>query len=115
MQRETQMRLNHILDACEAVQRFVEDHTFESYKADEVVRSAVERKLMIVGEALAIIRRTDRRMLHQVPDHRAIIDFRNILVHDYAVVEDELVWSIVIESVPELIETVSELLDRAEN
>jgi hypothetical protein len=57
--------------------------TFADYDADPMLRSAVERQLMIVGEALNRLRRIEPELLASITDSRKIIAFRNILGHGY--------------------------------
>jgi uncharacterized protein with HEPN domain len=40
-----------MLDAAEAVVRFVSGHTLATYTSDDLLRAAVERKVEIIGEA----------------------------------------------------------------
>ncbi|NLF38864.1 hypothetical protein GX586_05425 [bacterium] len=53
MKDETRAHLYDVLRAAQAVMRFVAGTTYASYAADEQLRSAVERKCEIMGEALA--------------------------------------------------------------
>jgi len=47
------------MQAADRVVRFTRGKTFDDYRADELLRSGVERQLAIVGEALARLRRID--------------------------------------------------------
>lgn len=78
----------------------------------ELLRSAVERKLMIVGEALNQMLRLEPDLEHQIPDARQIIDFRNILVHGYYAIEHETVWGILQKDLPVLTQQIQELLGK---
>ena len=84
--------------------------SFEDYRCDLMFRSAVERQLMIVGEALNQAVRRDEEIGRRIPDTRDIIRLRNIIAHGYAVVEDATVWGIVQADVPVLQEQVKGLL-----
>lgn len=53
MQPDSQKLLWDALQAADRVARFLEGRNFENYCLDEQLRSAVERQLEIVGEALA--------------------------------------------------------------
>ena len=81
-----------------------------SYAADELRRSAVERQLEIVGEALKNLRNADPETAQLIPDLARIIGLRNILAHGYAVVDDAVVWSAASQRVPELLAAVDLLL-----
>ena len=61
------------------------------YSADALLRSAVERQLTIVGEALNRLKKIEPAAASSITDARQIIAFRNILVHGYDIVRDEVV------------------------
>ena len=98
------------LRAARAVKGFVASQTFESYCANELVRSAVERKFEIIGEALNRINRDDPELLARIRHYRDIISFRNILVHGYDAIDDRIVWGVIEEDLDDLIADVSRLL-----
>ncbi|HEY4079526.1 MAG TPA: HepT-like ribonuclease domain-containing protein [Burkholderiaceae bacterium] len=50
------------------VRRFVQGKSFDDHLSDEVLRSAVERQLEIVGEALNQLRRADPATAALVPN-----------------------------------------------
>jgi len=82
----------------------------DAYAADELRRSAVERQLEIIGEALKNLRKTDPDIGDQIPEIARIIGLRNILAHGYTVVDDAVVWSAASQRVPELLAVVARLL-----
>ncbi|MGI8815584.1 MAG: HepT-like ribonuclease domain-containing protein [Pseudonocardia sp.] len=86
------------------------------YELDELVRSAVERQLEIVGEALNQLAKIDPQRAARVPELRQIVDFRNVLIHGYAAVDDALVWRAAADKLPALRIVVQALLeeDRAD-
>lgn len=81
--------------ALERVARFVAGRSFEEYLLDELLRSAVERQLAIVGEALGQLRKVDAQTASTIPELPRVVAFRNILIHAYANVDDRLVWGVV--------------------
>lgn len=96
--------------AAERVSRFTAGKTFGDYRADEILRSAVERQLGIVGEALAALRRVDPALAAEIPELPRIVAFRNILVHGYATVDDRLVWGVVERDLAGLRDALARLL-----
>ncbi|MGM1017340.1 MAG: HepT-like ribonuclease domain-containing protein [Actinomycetota bacterium] len=83
------------------------------YLADALRRSAVERQLEIIGEALNSLRKHDPETAERVPDIKRIIGLRNILIHGYAVVDDAVVWAAARMKVPELLASIDAFLDEA--
>ena len=109
MKDEVLAHLHDIAQAGKALKAFVGGRTFEHYAADEELRSAVERKFEIMGEALRRIARDDPVTLQQIRDHRDIISFRNILVHGYDAIDDQIVWSVIEDDLDNLLEDVATL------
>lgn len=97
--------------AAELVSSFVAGRTWEDYESDPLLRSAVERQFMIVGEALNSLRRTDGGLAARVPGLARIVAFRNVLVHGYASLNDRLVWEVATEQAPALIVLLGDLLE----
>lgn len=81
MQPETKKYLYDVLQACEAILDFTKGRALEDYEKDLMRRSAVERQLMIIGEALNQPRRMDADVEEHVKDVRDIISLRNVIVH----------------------------------
>lgn len=103
--------LDDIRQACLRVSEFAAGKTLHDYKSDAFFRSAVERQLMIIGEALRGATRQDPAVVARLPESGRIIAFRNILVHQYFGIEDDIVWVIITKRVPELLAVVLDLLN----
>lgn len=76
MQRDHRCYLWDALRAAESVQAFVRGKTFEAFIEDDLVRSAVERQLQIIGEALSQFAKVDPQIASNVAELRRIIAFR---------------------------------------
>jgi uncharacterized protein with HEPN domain len=79
-----------------------------------MLRSAVERQLMIVGEALNRLKKVEPTAAASVTDSRRIIAFRNVLVHGYDIVRDEVVWGILETDLTTLTRDVETRLEQGE-
>ena len=73
-------------------------------------RSAVERKLGIIGEAFAKLEEAGPALTENFPEMRKIIGMRNRIVHGYDNVDEELVWDVVQNRLPALQQKVEALL-----
>jgi uncharacterized protein with HEPN domain len=83
-----------ILYAISLIDEFLGDiNLFSQYQVDRKTKSAVERQLAIIGEAIKKIKEIDGNEL--ISYHSSIIGFRNILVHSYDSINDEMVWAII--------------------
>lgn len=59
-----------------------------------------------------MIAQRDPELFSAISEGRQIIDFRNLLTHEYLKVSDRVVWGAVQTDLPELVERCSQLLDR---
>ena len=114
MEAEILKSLYDIKDATAAILKFVQDKTYDDYREDDLLKSGVERKFEIIGEALNRIKRNNLQILDKIRDHRSIISFRNILAHDYNSVDHTVVWGIIEENLDNLYTDVVKLLEEAE-
>jgi len=76
MRLESKKYLYDIARAAALATEFVANKSFSEYASDLMLRSAVERQLEIVGEALAQLARTDPATASQISEHKRIIAFR---------------------------------------
>ncbi len=102
--------LQDILDAISDVESFFIDYPmrFDVFEKDYLRRSAVERKVEIMGEAMNRIKKADPTI--EIPNARDIIGTRNRIIHAYDNVRPEFLWGLVIRHIPELKQDVERIL-----
>ena len=101
-QRDPRAYVHDVKEAADAITEFVAGIDALGYAKDDLIRSAVERKFEIVGEALTRLLKTAPDLAHRVSNLSEIIGFRNFLAHGYDSVNHARVWSIIVESLPKL-------------
>lgn len=111
MPTRTTKYLWDIQEAAAAVTQFTEGRSLEDFLGDRMLRSAVEREMITVGEAIAALDRHAPEIAAQITEHDQVIGFRNVLVHGYDDVDYENVWSIITSKLPILVEEVRGLLE----
>ena len=90
-----------MVDAIVKIQEFTRAMEEEDYLNSELVQSAVERKLEILGEAARRLS-TEFQVQNTEIDWRNAIGLRNMIIHRYDQVEQERIWDIIQEILPEL-------------
>lgn len=102
--------LEDIRDAAAFIVQVTAGVTLERYKADRVLRQAVERNFEIIGEAVKRIAAADPGTAARIGHHAQIIAFRNILIHGYDLLDHALVLTTAEQQVPRLLAEVEALL-----
>jgi uncharacterized protein with HEPN domain len=82
---------------------------FEEYCGDRKTRRAVEREVEIIGEAARKVSAGFRDAHPEIP-WRKIIGQRHKLAHEYAEIQDEVIWRVATVHIPVLIERLRPLL-----
>lgn len=93
--------IRDMTDACERIKRFVANNSLAEYQQNDLLRSAVERQIEIIGEAARRVSDEFRRSHPEIP-WRPVIAQRHILAHEYGEVEDALIWRVATVHVPAL-------------
>lgn len=110
MKPETEKLLIDAREASRAVLHFVSGRSLDDYKTDLMLRSAVERQMFIVGEAISQLRRVDPSTFDRISEAKRIIGFRNLLAHGYGQVDDSRVWDMIENDVPKTMAEIEHLL-----
>uniref|UniRef100_UPI0040482E1E HepT-like ribonuclease domain-containing protein n=1 Tax=Mariniflexile sp. TaxID=1979402 RepID=UPI0040482E1E len=80
MMEKSKKYLSDIFMAIDLIEKFIVDITdFNSYQNDLKTQSAVERQLVIIGEALNQLKKVQPHL--EIENDKQIIAFRNRLVH----------------------------------
>ncbi len=101
--------LNDIKESIENIISFTNNLSFEMYCADIKTIHAVQHNFMIIGEAAARIPESFKEGNNQI-NWRQIKDFRNVIVHDYFGIDNNIVWDIIQLNLSELKAQIDELL-----
>jgi uncharacterized protein with HEPN domain len=110
MRLEWRKHLEDVRQAAARVEELTDGRTRDEYASNALLRSGVERQLTIIGEALVRLTKEAPDLASRLPDLRRIIAFRNVLVHGYDALDDDIVWDVSRTHVPALLADVSDLL-----
>ncbi len=98
--REDRERLQDILEAIEKIEKYAIQgrHAFDT---DELIQSWIVNQLRILGEAARTLSPQTQEQFPSIPWSK-IIGMRHILIHQYFAIDEDLVWRVVEEFLPEL-------------
>ncbi len=110
LQDEDRIRLRHMLDyACEAAD-LARSHSRSDLDTDRLLGLGLVRLLEIVGEAAGRISEGLRAEQTSIPWPR-IVGLRNRLIHGYDSVDMDILWEILTNDLPPLIESLQAIPD----
>lgn len=112
MDERVAQHLEDLLNALDRIQTLTVDMDEQSYCAEDawMIRAAVERFIIIGAEALIWLRHHESTVFATIPDGAGAISLRNVLVHQYQHVDDDVIWRTVVSSLPGLRAQTSAIL-----
>ncbi|MDL5054685.1 DUF86 domain-containing protein [Oscillatoria laete-virens NRMC-F 0139] len=89
--------------AIQEIELFIDGKSYEDFNGERLLQVAVEREFEIIGEALHRIQTIDKeRLAVVVPEYRKIIGLRNVIAHGYDVIDNEALWDLAVNKLPDL-------------
>ena len=98
-----------IREAAQDILSFTDGLTLSAFVANRQKLLAVERAIEIIGEAARRVSPAFQTSHPEIP-WRAMIGQRNVLAHDYAEIDYEVIWKTVNEDLTPLIDRIGSLL-----
>ena len=102
MRPEVKKFLADALDCAKSIETFARGRTFADLEQDNLLRSAIYYKFVIIGEALTQMRRIDEATFERITEVYRIVGFRNQIVHGYEKIQDNMTWQIIQDKLPVL-------------
>jgi uncharacterized protein with HEPN domain len=111
MSRDWTYYLEDIAASSAKILRYTKDMDFEAFVANEQAFDAVIRNLEIVGEAAKQLPEAARALMPEIEWGMAA-KFRDVIVHHYFGLDNQIVWDVVSNKMPAIFEASSSLLQR---
>jgi len=105
------VRLQHILDAIYDIENYTRNITIDEFSKSSEKKFASVKQLEIIGEAASKITRETKTDNPEL-EWPKIVALRNILVHEYYIIDTAIVWNIIMEDLPDLKEQIITLINR---
>jgi uncharacterized protein with HEPN domain len=109
---DSQLYLVQMLDNIERIRLWTSGHTLATYRANLMLRDAVERCLERISEASRRLPQEVKATEPHIP-WRKVADIGNVLRHEYDDVADAEVWRIVVDDLSGLRSAVQSMIDRS--
>jgi len=96
-------------EAARDITTFLQGVTFFHFDSNKMLRYAVERQLVVIGEAANHLSETFKKAHPEIP-WKGIIGQRNVLAHEYGEILVERIWLVATERIPELLQLIDPLI-----
>ncbi len=106
---DARVTLLQMQDYAHRAQQAVRGRNVQDLSRDDVLRLAIERALEVIGEAANRLP-TEFRAKYPDVEWRRIIGMRNVLIHGYDVIQHEVLWDTVQQSIPTLLNQITQIL-----
>lgn len=113
MPRSEEDSLAHMLAAARRAISLAEEREREELDADDVLILALTRLLEILGEAARGVSEETKRKHPDIP-WSAMAATRDRLIHGYFAVDLDIVWQIVKQDLPPVVQALNQLVPPAE-
>ncbi len=95
------VRLQHIYDAIIEIESYIIDIDSNKFSENSMMKFACVKQMEIIGEASNHISDEIKSKFSDI-EWEQIIGMRNVFVHEYFGVDENLVWEIINNDLPEL-------------
>lgn len=109
--REWRFYLEDMAGFCTRILSYTSGYDAQAFAADRLRYDATLRNLELIGEAATHVPEAVRAAEPQIP-WRKIIATRNRLIHAYLGIDDDVLWSIIQDDIPQLSAEIAELRRR---
>ena len=110
MKKNPRLHLDHLLESATRIQQYLEGVSLTDYLQNQLLRDAVERRFITLGEAMNRLKRDAPDLHARIRDVGPIVAFRNRVVHGYDMLTDDVVYDIAQQDLPPLIQDTQSLL-----
>lgn len=104
-----EIRLKHILDAIEEIEKYLIEVDFSVFIEDSMMRFACIKQMETIGEASKHLSSQLKSKFSNI-EWAQIVGMRNIFIHEYFGIDSTLVWEIIKEDIPELKDKIKIIL-----
>ncbi len=94
MSRDTDLYLDDIIDSVESILDYTSGIDYDDFISNRMCIDAVIKNLLVIGEAVKKIPE-DIKSEHPSVDWRNIAGLRDVLIHAYFRIDNDLIWDII--------------------
>lgn len=108
--REWRIRIEDILECIIALQEYTRDSDFTTFITNRMLRQAVERNFITIGEAASHVPAAISERHPSIP-WAELRGMRHAIVHEYFGVNLHIIWDTIRDDLPPLVEQLRRMLE----
>ena len=112
MSRNWRIYLKDMREFCDRIISFMEGVSREQFEQHGLVYDGVIRNIELLGEAARQIPEEVRAKGPGI-DWARIVALRNLLIHAYFGIDDDIVWDVVVNKIPSLKKALEQMEERS--
>ncbi|MBI4824903.1 MAG: DUF86 domain-containing protein [Nitrospirae bacterium] len=111
MRRNYLLYLEDIFTSASKILNYAGDMPYEGLIIDAMRLEAIVRNFEIIGEAASKLPQ-DIKDKYPFIEWRKISDFRNVLAHEYFGIDYEMMWEIIKDKLPALLDSMKTIIEK---
>jgi len=108
MPKDDSVRLRHMLDSAQEAVDLIREKSRSDLDSNRVLSLALVRLMEILGEAANRVTIATRQQIPNIPWSQ-IVSLRNRLIHGYDTINMDILWKILTDDLPPLIDQLEKL------
>jgi len=105
-ERNTQLLIEDIKDAAQKILAYTQGMDYNAFTSDDKTIDAVVRNFEVIGEAAKRVSIEYKTQNANIP-WAHMVGFRNRIIHEYFGIDYEIVWQIIQNNIPALIQQLN--------
>ena len=99
--RDYKLYLEDIIESIDKIEKYISNMNYNNFSKSDITVDAVVRNCEIIGEAA---RQLSAKVRDKYTDvgWQAMVDFRNVIIHEYFGVSLKIMWDIIKNELPTL-------------
>lgn len=107
--KDNKVYLLDIKRSCLKILKYIKNKTKSDFAKDHMLSDAVEKNLLVIGEASTKIS-IDFKKENSEVDWKSIVGIRNKIIHEYFDINIDTIWLTVTKDIPVLKKQINQIL-----